>query len=120
MPYAPKKPCLKPYCPELTDKGYCEKHKSPRFRSKNYNEKSRPSARQRGYTNKWEKARKGYLAAHPICADPFNKHGGRPTAASVVDHIEPHRGDMNLFWDFENNVQALCRSCHSMKTARGH
>jgi 5-methylcytosine-specific restriction endonuclease McrA len=30
-----------------------------------------------------------------------------PTA-TIVDHIKPHRGDQNLFWD-QTNWQALCR-----------
>lgn len=32
--------------------------------------------------------------------------------ATVVDHIQPHRGDMNIFWR-EGNHQSLCRSCHN-------
>ena len=70
----------------------------------------RPSARERGYTGKWEKERKKYLAAHPacsICGDP----------ATVVDHIEPHKGDKRLFWS-RSNWQALCASCHGRKTVR--
>ena len=38
---------------------------------------------------------------------------GRVTLATVVDHIEPHRDDLELFWDRENNWQGLCSSCHS-------
>ena len=34
------------------------------------------------------------------------------TAASVVDHIKPHKGDKALFWD-QANWQPLCASCHS-------
>ena len=41
---------------------------------------------------------------------------GRYTKATDVDHIVPHRGDRDLFWD-RNNWQALCHSCHSKKTA---
>ncbi|WP_295219971.1 HNH endonuclease signature motif containing protein, partial [Ruminococcus sp.] len=37
------------------------------------------------------------------------------TAATVVDHIIPHRGDPHLMWD-ESNWQALCKSCHDWKT----
>ena len=33
--------------------------------------------------------------------------------SNVVDHIVPHRGDQELFWDVANNWQALCRQCHS-------
>lgn len=36
-------------------------------------------------------------------------------AATVVDHIIPHRGDQKLFWD-RSNWQALCKSCHDSKT----
>jgi 5-methylcytosine-specific restriction protein A len=34
-----------------------------------------------------------------------------------VDHIVSHHGDEALFWD-EDNLQALCKSCHDKKTAR--
>lgn len=33
------------------------------------------------------------------------------SAASVVDHIKPHKKDPALFWDQEN-WQALCKPCH--------
>ena len=36
--------------------------------------------------------------------------------ATDVDHIVPHRGDARLLYD-ENNLQSLCKSCHSRKTA---
>ena len=32
--------------------------------------------------------------------------------ADTVDHIKPHRGDAELFWD-RDNLQSLCHSCHS-------
>lgn len=32
--------------------------------------------------------------------------------ASVVDHIKPHRGNQDLFWDKSNHA-ALCRHCHN-------
>jgi 5-methylcytosine-specific restriction enzyme A len=31
--------------------------------------------------------------------------------ATVVDHIEPHRGDTGRFWDKANH-QPLCKPCH--------
>lgn len=38
--------------------------------------------------------------------------GKAPAANSpVVDHKEPHRGNLALFWD-EDNLQALCKQCH--------
>jgi 5-methylcytosine-specific restriction protein A len=113
MPYAPRKPCSQPGCPALTNGRPCPKHKKRRYSKRRHN------ASQRGYDYKWQLARKHYLQANPVCTDAFNRHDGRPVAATVVDHIEPHRGDMEKFWDLENNVQALCRHCHDSKTARG-
>ena len=37
--------------------------------------------------------------------------------ATVADHIIPHKGNLELFWD-EGNLQALCKSCHDRKTAK--
>lgn len=70
---------------------------------------------QRGYGYRWQKAREQYLLANPLCV--YCARQGRTAAASVVDHIEPHRGDQNLFWD-QSNWQALCKLCHdSVKQA---
>jgi len=70
----------------------------------------RPSARARGYSHAWDKARAAYLCKHPMCAEHARR--GEEVAASVVDHITPHRGDMSLFWD-SANWQALCTNCHA-------
>lgn len=43
---------------------------------------------------------------------------GRITAASVVDHIVPHKGDQALFWDVEGNWQALCKLHHDSQKQR--
>jgi 5-methylcytosine-specific restriction endonuclease McrA len=42
---------------------------------------------------------------------------GRVTAAAVVDHIKPHRGDAALFWDV-TNWQALCKQHHDSDKQR--
>jgi 5-methylcytosine-specific restriction protein A len=52
---------------------------------------------------------------HPLCEEC--KRNGRLTPATVVDHITPHKGNRELFWD-ESNWQALCKSCHDRKTAK--
>lgn len=31
--------------------------------------------------------------------------------ATVVDHIKPHKGDSQLFWD-QDNWQSLCKTHH--------
>lgn len=74
---------------------------------------SRPSAHQRGYTKDWSRAAKVYLAENPLCLHCYKL--GRFTAATQVDHIRPHKGDKELFWDV-HNWQPLCHSCHSVKT----
>lgn len=70
---------------------------------------------ERGYGGRWQRARLAYLAKHPLCV--ACRALGRVEAATVVDHIEPHRGDMVKFWDSASNWQPLCDSCHSAKTA---
>ncbi len=36
---------------------------------------------------------------------------GRTTAATVADHVTPHRGDPELFW--YGALQSLCATFHS-------
>lgn len=76
---------------------------------------TRPSARQRGYTWKWDKARVTYLSHHPLCI--MCEREGRVTAAKVVDHIIPHKGDQSLFWD-KANWQSLCKPHHDRDKQR--
>lgn len=75
----------------------------------------RQTSAQRGYGYRWQKAREGYLRKHPLCAD----HGrrGQIVAATVVDHVIPHRGDSKLFWD-SGNWQSLCKHCHDSHKQR--
>lgn len=61
------------------------------------------------YGHQWRKARAVHLSAHPLCR--MHEQLGQTVAASVVDHIAPHRGDQALFWDREN-WQSLCKQCH--------
>ena len=70
---------------------------------------TRLSPRQRGYDSKWDRARRAFLAAHPFCAACEQR--GKLPPATVVDHIEPHRGDHKLFWR-RSNWQPLCQPCH--------
>jgi len=36
--------------------------------------------------------------------------------ATVVDHVIPHRGNQDIFWD-QSNWQAMSKPCHDSKTA---
>lgn len=75
----------------------------------------RQSSAQRGYGSKWQRARKAWLLKHPLCK--MHADRGLVVAATVVDHIIPHRGDMTLFWD-RNNWQSLCKACHDTHKQR--
>ena len=72
---------------------------------------TRQSASARGYNYKWVKARERFLRAHPLCVYCYKQ--GIIKAATVVDHIVPHRGNMGLFWDSDNNWQSLCYHHHN-------
>ncbi len=54
---------------------------------------------------------------HPLCAECERQTPPRLTAATVVDHIVPHKGDMERFWDADG-WQSLCDSCHGVKTSK--
>ena len=93
------------------------------------------SSTARGYGYKWQQARAAYLVKHPFCAFCLREVGisyqqdavaigiectgkgiGLPYA-HVVDHVVPHRGDMQLFWD-SANWQSLCTPHHSRDKQR--
>ena len=103
MASRPMRPCATPGCGALTQDTYCPRHKKAI--------EKRPAAYRALYTNKaYRAAREVFMAAHPFCAVC-----GAP--ATDLDHIRPHKGDAELFWDTAN-WQALCVSCHSRKTAK--
>ncbi|MFC3079502.1 HNH endonuclease signature motif containing protein [Phenylobacterium terrae] len=57
----------------------------------------------------WQRLRMARLRAEPFCR--FCMDEGRVKLATVVDHINPHKGDEELFFDYEN-TQSLCRHHH--------
>ena len=64
----------------------------------------------RGYGYEWQQARLEHLQREPLCR--MCKAQGLVTLATVVDHIRPHNGNQELFWD-RSNWQSLCARCHS-------
>lgn len=73
------------------------------------------NANERGYTYRWQQARARYLGKHPLCC--MCEEEGKVTAATVVDHIKPHKGNDALMWD-ETNWQPLCDHHHSSTKQR--
>lgn len=112
MPSKPKHPCNKPGCRALTSERFCDGHQ------KQYHQKQdreRGTAHQRGYGSRWAKSSRGFLQHNPLCKHCEDK--GIIRASEVTDHIVPHRGDMDLFWD-RDNWQPLCKRHHDIKTAK--
>ena len=118
-----KSVCRRAGCGVLIEvAGYCVKHTQLKHSEDNA---KRGTAHERGYTSAWMKARRYYLQAHPLCV--YCQCEGIIRAATVVDHITPHRlkeaidsGDQPairtaqaLFWDSQNNWQSLCSPHHN-------
>jgi 5-methylcytosine-specific restriction protein A len=113
--------CLEPGCQTRTMRARCEDHERHR------DLQQRGSSTERGYGWRWRTQARAFLAQYLLCG---MRPGGvapvmsacheddRVTAATDVDHVEPHRGDEGLFWD-EANWQALCGECHKRKTGAG-
>lgn len=120
MPSAPLKVCAKPNCGKLTKERYCATHKlaykEREVVKKREYDQLRGTRTERGYNNCWVKYSKLFRDKNPLCKHCKDKGHLKPS--TCVDHIIPVEGsDDPLFWD-ETNHQALCWSCHSIKTAR--
>lgn len=85
-----------------------------RERDHDYDRTRDPVSRALYHSKRWRTEREAFLHEHPLCMECQHHDVIRP--ASVVDHIDPHRGDETVFWD-RNRWQALCASCHGRKTA---
>jgi len=115
MPTKPLRPCKRIGCRELTRNGYCDEHKT----------EGAASTRRRGasgayrhlyQSGSYRRGRVMFLAEHPFCATCARAE--RTTIATELDHIIPHKGDADLFFD-TSNWQGLCKRCHDRKTASG-
>jgi 5-methylcytosine-specific restriction protein A len=106
MPYKPKKPCAQPGCPKLTSARFCPAHAKRDARE--YEQYRRDTDTRRRYGRAWKRIRDRYIAAHPLCEQC--DAAGRITPAQEVHHIVPlSDGGTHA----EDNLMALCTSCHS-------
>lgn len=68
-------------------------------------------------TARWRRLRKAVIVRDNFtcrCCGVFEADSSK----LVADHIKPHRGDLDLFWD-EDNLQTLRASpCHNAKKQR--
>jgi 5-methylcytosine-specific restriction protein A len=107
-----KKPCARPGCSVLVIRGYCPAHQQQRDSSRwEALDRWRGSSRERGYDRNWERFRKWYLARHPACYDCGRLATEVHHKLKVKDHPE-----LKLV---EANCMALCKTCHTKRTARG-
>lgn len=71
-------------------------------------------------TQRWRRRSAHQLLMSPLCVMCLAR--GITCAASVADHIVPHRGDVDAFWG--NELQSLCKPCHDRikqrEEARGY
>jgi len=63
----------------------------------------------------WKRLRLNQLAHSPLCV--MCADSGKVTAATVVDHARPHKGDEELFFD-PTNLQSLCKHHHDASKQR--
>ena len=106
------RPCQSQGCTNVVASGrYCSECAAELGRNE-----ARPSAAKRGYGHNWRKLRGMVLAHNPLCSDPFGLHqqASESVLATDVDHIRSlAKGGTNA----PSNLQSLCHSCHSRKTA---
>jgi 5-methylcytosine-specific restriction protein A len=78
-------------------------------------ERQRVKASRKWYASKaWRQRRAMQLASDPLCAMHLTR--GEVVAATVADHVQPHREDWSRFWD--GALQSLCAGCHSRDKQR--
>ncbi|SMQ65922.1 HNH endonuclease [Devosia lucknowensis] len=58
---------------------------------------------------RWLSLRDRHLDERPLCEYCLRREVVEP--ATIVDHIKPHKGDEELFYD-AGNLQSLCKRCH--------
>jgi hypothetical protein len=63
---------------------------------------------------RWRALRAVQLEGEPTCR--FCSLAGIETAATVCDHVHPHRGNVEAFWS--GPFQSLCTECHNRDKQR--
>ena len=103
--------CKKSGCGRTCAEGkeYCYLHQELEGKRKVFTKRGKSSEYHNLYgTARWKKTSREFLKKYPTCFICGAK-------ATIADHITPHRGSLELFYD-ANNLQPMCWSCHSRKT----
>jgi 5-methylcytosine-specific restriction enzyme A len=110
MPSKPLRPCSQPGCPAIaTAGGRCAAHQRPERKGSWGADRDRPNASERGYNDPGERRNRArFLKYNPACAVCG-------ALATEAHHIVPKAEGGTGHWE---NLQALCKSCHSRITGR--
>ena len=66
-------------------------------------------------TARWRAIRTARLGVDPLCRYCLDE--GRTEPATVVHHVQPHRGDPLLFYAF-SNTESVCKAHHDRDLQR--
>lgn len=120
MPVSAPKPCRHPACGKLVSDGggYCPAHKRPAPGS--FADPNRGTRHERGYGSKWDKIRERIIKRdNGLCQECLRQgrltQVGHKKFSYYCDHIIPKEEGGT---DDDDNLQSLCRSCHTAKTDR--
>ena len=109
---APASPCPVPTCPHRRP---CPVHGRALAREQQQRRADRPGHRWY-HVQRWRHPQWGLrvqvLSANPWCVQCQQQ--GILEPAVDVDHIRPHEGDQDRFFD-RTNLQGLCARCHGLK-----
>lgn len=110
MPMQAPRPCTYPGChARVTGGSRCDKHKQDQWRTQRTQGKS---TSERGYGHDWQQLRARVMRRDQEMCVPCRKRGFM-VRAHAVDHIKPKA---NGGTDDMDNLQAICNTCHRVKT----
>jgi len=85
------------------------------FKKKTSKSYSKPEIAKLYYGRRWKRLRQMFIRYNPLCVNC--KDNNIIMEGQVVDHIKPVSEDKDGFYVWKN-LQTLCRTCHSKKTAK--
>ena len=65
-------------------------------------------------TSRWRALRRWFLSQPDNMFCRIHRDNNQWVIATIPDHIIPHKGNEELFWDV-NNLQPLCKTCHDSR-----
>ena len=109
-PTAALRYCAEPGCPARVVRGRCTQHRTDQERYR-----LNIDVRRWYRTARWRTLRAQLFDANPLCVEC--EKAGVTRIWTDLDHVVPHRGNPDLFWN-PKNLQGLCAPHHTMKTGR--